>query len=294
MRGSRRRKSIYHWRKQEKATDANIMQLLMPSVLGIIICLVCLAGMTWAWFTDTGEVSAAPLRSAEHWSKTVIKNEGETVDSGKDGTYNLTPNTLYTVELTSAGNTSNGGFSAVSVDGDTYYTKRMQKNDSITFTVCSENGRITIDSGWQDFSSESKRALLRALKNGSESEKILRDGTHIGKGTIPTEEDEEKPDDAAQPDNADKTVIEEHPKQPSVEDSNTASQDEPKHESKQDEPATSPEPATEPTEQQDTEVSDNDSDNEPQAPSNNNTDSNAGENVQDTQNTQNNTNQAEE
>ena len=276
MRGSRRRKSIYHWRKQEKATDANIMQLLMPSVLGIIICLVCLAGMTWAWFTGTGEVSAAPLRSAQHKVQVEIKNEGKTVDSGEDGTYSLTPNTLYTVELTSAGSTSNGGFSAVSVDDDTY-TKRMQKNDSITFTVCSKNGRITIDSGWKPFTTES-----------------WPQNNCLGKGTIPTEEDEEKPDDAAQPDNADKTVIEEHPKQPSVEDSNTASQDEPKHESKQDEPATSPEPATEPTEQKDTEVTDNDSDNESQAPSENNTDSNAGENIQDTQNTQNDTNQAEE
>ncbi len=283
MRGSRRRKSIYHWRKQEKATDANIMQLLMPSVLGIIICLVCLAGMTWAWFTDTGEVSAAPLRSAQHKVQVEIEDANRTQkQSGGDGTYTLTENTPYKVTLTVVESTLNGGFSAVRVDGVTYCTERMQKGDSITFTVCSENDRITIDSGWQDFSS------------GSESEKILRDGTHIGKDTTSTKEDEGNSNDAAQSNNADKTADREKIYiEPSVEDSNTASQDEPKHESKQDEPATSPEPATEPTEQKDTEVTDNDSDNEPQAPSNNNTDSNAGENVQDIQNTQNNTNQAE-
>lgn len=279
MRGSRRRRSIYHWRKQEKATDDNIMQLLMPSVFGIIICLVCLAGMTWAWFTDTGEVSAAPLRSAQHKVQVEIKYEGEIVASGEDRTYNLKPNTLYTVELTSAGNTSDGGFSAVSVDGDTYYTKRMQKNESITFTVCSDEGKISVASGWKPFPNVTEE---------------LPQDKPIGKGTIPTKEDEENSNNAAQPDNADITVVEEQPKQPSGENSNTASQDEPKHESKQDEPATGPEPATKPTEQQDTEVSDNDSDNEPQAPSNNNTDSNTDENVQDTQNTQNDTNQAEE
>lgn len=195
MRGSRRRKSIYHWRKQEKATDANIMQLLMPSVLGIIICLVCLAGMTWAWFTDTGEVSAAPLRSAQHKVQVEIEDANRTQkQSGGDGTYTLTENTPYKVTLTVVESTLNGGFSAVRVDGVTYCTERMQKGDSITFTVCSENDRITIDSGWQDFSS------------GSESEKILRDGTHIGKDTTSTKEDEGNSNDAAQSNNADKTA----------------------------------------------------------------------------------------
>lgn len=280
MRGSRRRKSIYHWRKQEKATDANIMQLLMPSVLGIIICLVCLAGMTWAWFTDTGEVSAALLRSAQHKVQVEIKDDAtETeVKSGGNGEYTLQVNTLYYVTLKVEKSTSKGGFSAVSVDGDTYYTERMQKGDSITFTVCSSEGKITVVSGWEPFTNGTK----------------LEQSNRIGKGNPPTEKDEKKTNDAAQPNNTEKTVIEEHPKQPSVENSNTASQDEPKHESKQDEPATSPEPATEPTEQKDTEVTDNDSDNESQAPSENNTDSNAGENIQDTQNTQNDTNQAEE
>lgn len=260
MRGSRRRKSIYHWRKQEKATDANIMQLLMPSVLGIIICLVCLAGMTWAWFTDTGEVSAAPLRSAQHEVQVEIKDAtGTEVKSDGNGEYRLTQNTLYYVTLTVVKSTSNGGFSAVSVDGDTYYTERMQMNSSIKFTVCSSNEKITVVSGWEPFTNGTK----------------LEQNNRIGKGNPPTEEDEEKPDDAAQPDNTEKTVIEEQPKQPFVENPNTASQDE----SKKDEIATSLEPATEPTEQQDTEVSDNDSANEFQAQSENNTDSNAGENV---------------
>ena len=285
MRGSRRRKSIYHWRKQEKATDANIMQLLMPSVFGIIICLVCLAGMTWAWFTDTGEVSAAPLRSAQHKVQVEIKDaaNGTEVQSGGDGEYTLTKDALYNVTLTVVESTSYGGFSAVSVDGDTYYTERMQKNNnnSITFTVCSSEGKIIVASGWE------------SVTNGTELPQPQ--DKYIGRGETSTKEDEGNSNDAAQSNNADKSADREKIYiEPSVEDSNTASQDEPKHESKQDEPATSPEPATEPTEQQGTKVSDNDSDNESQAPSNNNTDSNAGENVRDTQNTQNDTNQAEE
>ena len=270
MRGSRRRKSIYHWRKQEKATDANIMQLLMPSVLGIIICLVCLAGMTWAWFTDTGEVSAAPLRSAQHKVYVEIKDaNGRLQQSGEDKEYTLLANTLYNVTLTVVESTSNGGFSAVSVDGDTYYTGCMQENNnSLTFTVCSSEGKITVRSGWKVFTSG----------------KEWPQENHIGKGTVPTKEKIENPNAAETLDNAEKS------EQSSEGNSNTVSKDE----SKKDELATSLEPATEPTEQKDTEVTDNDSDNEPQAPSNNNTDSNAGENVQDTQNTQNDTNQAEE
>lgn len=269
MRGSRRRKSIYHWRKQEKATDANIMQLLMPSVLGIIICLVCLAGMTWAWFTDTGEVSAAPLRSAQHKVYVEIKDDhGTEVPSDGKGTYTLTKDALYNVTLTVVESTSYGGFSAVSVDDVTYCTGHMQKGDSITFTVRSSKEKITVRSGWKPVATGEK----------------LEQGTHIENVTTSTKEGEGNSNDAAQPDNADKT------EQSSEGNSNTVSKDE----SKKDELATSLEPATESTEQQGTEVSDNYSANESQAQSENNTDSNAVENIQDTQNTQNDTNQTEE
>lgn len=37
---------------QEKK-PASLTALLMPSLLGVAICLVCLCSLTWAWFTAT-------------------------------------------------------------------------------------------------------------------------------------------------------------------------------------------------------------------------------------------------
>ena len=175
MRGSRRRRSIYR-REYEKPTDANILRLLMPSILGMLLCMVCLAGMTWAWFTDTSDVATATIQASHYEVETRIAT-GEGEITGEDGTYTIAPNTDYEVTLTAVGNTTNGGFSAVSVDGDTYYTECMMTGDRIAFTVCSKNGEITINSSWQEFNS---------------GEKTLKYGSYIGRGKVPVEESEEK------------------------------------------------------------------------------------------------------
>ena len=48
---------------QEKR-PASLTALLMPSLLGMAICLVCLCSLTWAWFTATQNSGVQPIQSA--------------------------------------------------------------------------------------------------------------------------------------------------------------------------------------------------------------------------------------
>lgn len=48
---------------QEKK-PASLTALLMPSLLGMAMCLVCLCSLTWAWFTATQNSGVQPIQSA--------------------------------------------------------------------------------------------------------------------------------------------------------------------------------------------------------------------------------------
>lgn len=162
---SRRRKYIG---KHVKPTDENIMQLLMPSILGMLICMVCLAGATWAWFTATTTVSAPAVSAAYFDVTTVITPEASVTDDDENEvrTYTIEKNKPYTVTLTATGNASIGGYCVVRVDGDTYYTGHMKLGDNLSFSVCSSAGSIEIIPYWGTPSSDSNNKITNHTQIG--------------------------------------------------------------------------------------------------------------------------------
>lgn len=69
--------------RQEKRRDS-IVTLLMPSVLGICICLVCLCSMTWAWYKVSIQVPAQKITAAYYevrvTSVTLIPSQVAVID----------------------------------------------------------------------------------------------------------------------------------------------------------------------------------------------------------------------
>ena len=57
--------------KGEAAAESSVWKMLLPSVLGIIVCTICLAGMTWAWFTS-GVQSQSTISAKEYSLKETI------------------------------------------------------------------------------------------------------------------------------------------------------------------------------------------------------------------------------
>lgn len=165
MRGSRRRRSIYR-REYEKPTDANILRLLTPSILGMLLCMVCLAGMTWAWFTSTSDAAVTTIQAAK-FEVDVSFNDDEVTKT--DGHYTIEPEKMYKVTLKAPEELKNKVYCKIDIEEGSYRTQGIDHGDSFTFTVCSEGNFVKISSGWMSF-------------DGTEIKEENEQTPHIGKG----------------------------------------------------------------------------------------------------------------
>lgn len=133
--------------------------MLCPSLLGIMVCLICLAGMSWAWFT-AGVQSQSTITAGSYTLNETVKvnTSGTSADSADavktgallkdaDGTYALAANTQYVVTLKPSAAPKNGGYCilkmtpADSTDGTgevKYCTVKLTSNTEFNFTI--DNG----------------------------------------------------------------------------------------------------------------------------------------------------------
>lgn len=143
--------------KIEKVTDDALSRSIISSVIGIIICMVCLVGTTWAWYSLSVESGENETFGANFdFDVAVTKNPTETTDQPaelvlpQDGQYSLDGGT-YTVKLTKKPETStetenyssNKGFCRAIVkaidcqEGTPYYVRVDFSGDksAVTFKV---------------------------------------------------------------------------------------------------------------------------------------------------------------
>lgn len=129
-------KAIFYDPKHEKPTDENIFRLLMPSFVGIIVCMVCLAGSTWAWFYASIQVQPQTIAAANFNIVASIKdaNDNEIPITSK-GSYALSQGSEYKVTLTAVGTADKfGGYCMVEGAGASHYTDTMLPDDTLSFT----------------------------------------------------------------------------------------------------------------------------------------------------------------
>lgn len=142
--------------KHAKPTDENIFQLLLPSMIGMVICLICLIGMTWAWFTASITTSPQTITAA-NYEVSVSIDDGDV--SAKGGQYTLSEGE-HKVTLTAKGNASTG-YCKIKIDDETYYTPQFpdpKANDSsktFAFSVkVSEKTTMTVRPIWGTYTDE--------------------------------------------------------------------------------------------------------------------------------------------
>ena len=118
----------------EKKRGDGLSHLLAPSVIGALLCVVCLCGASWAWFsayTSTGETViksseyniTAAVRDSEN-SPVEVKNNACTVADG-----------VYKVTLSANGSQGATGYCRVEIGGKIYYTEQTTAVGSFTFTI---------------------------------------------------------------------------------------------------------------------------------------------------------------
>ena len=122
--------------KQEQPADADRMlwKALLPSVLGMIICVILLCGTTFAWFTDSVHTSGSKI-TAGNFSVNLIVNgtlvpEAHAVLPGAGE---------YTVRVEKGGNAK--GYAILSLPSETYLISvfpavvKIKTSQNITVSV---------------------------------------------------------------------------------------------------------------------------------------------------------------
>ena len=137
--------------KRRTPADDSILKMLCPSVLGMIVCVICLAGMSWAWFTE-GVQSQSTIKAASYTlGETVsVKADGssestseDVLEKSADGTYELSADKKYVVSLAPEAAPRNGGYCIVKIkykdNGSEktvkYSTAALKSNQQFSFTI---------------------------------------------------------------------------------------------------------------------------------------------------------------
>ena len=149
----------------EKVTEKIFLRAMISSVLGIILCTVCLAGMTWAWFSDSVTSHSSNITSASFSVKvTVNKGTGNTEIPLTDGEYMLEQSSdKYKVTLKATGSASTV-YCKVNIN-EVIYTVRLNPNsNNATFIFeidCSaKSATVTFTPTWSNSGSgENPNAL---------------------------------------------------------------------------------------------------------------------------------------
>lgn len=130
-----------------------MVNMLMPSLLGLTLCFICLTGTTWSWFTDNVTATMQSVKAADY-DIIVDIQDGEKLEDGK---YNLSQKTEgngYKITVKANGSASTGFFRVSGPDGFLpLYSTQLAPGEIITFTFYpSTSGEYLFESAWGTYS----------------------------------------------------------------------------------------------------------------------------------------------
>lgn len=139
----------------DKLTDKAFSRLMITSVIGILVCIMCLCSATWAWFNAGVESNSNKLASGHFGLDVSFAKDGEeptALTARADGTtvYTFPSADEYTVTLKMSDETTvTKGFCVIKVDGRAlpYRTAAINTKsgvDFLTFTLAVPEGGMTV------------------------------------------------------------------------------------------------------------------------------------------------------
>ena len=129
----------------QEENPASRTSLLMPALLGVASCLVCLCSLTWAWFTATQNSGVQPIQSA---TATVTASLNDTALGELKVGEPCSLNGTGTLTLHMAGS-AQYAYVLIKV-GDTEYHTDYLTADGYTITVNESGATLTLCWGKQD------------------------------------------------------------------------------------------------------------------------------------------------
>lgn len=145
---------------REKLSDKAFARLAITSILGILVCIICLCSTTYAWFSGSVQVDSNTLKAAGACllSVSVYKDGAEEAIIDTENPVTLECEGTYTVTLTLP-KESASGYLVVTVDGQEYYSDYLQRNDeadgALTFTMNVATAKtVTFTARWGIYSGD--------------------------------------------------------------------------------------------------------------------------------------------
>lgn len=236
--------------RNTKKSQDNIWNILAPSVFGILLCLICLCGTSWAWFQISRSSNVTPIQTADYAVKIWWDRQPESLPLDGKSIYKvqLTANTTYQIKIQGVG-TAKTGFCKISFEGKEYITDQIDSGKEISFTVnASKASELQITTQWgtcAEQSAENKIANGGTIgENNSQQQENPEPETET---TADTEQPEQNSEQETPQDTLENTEIEEqNPEQPEeTTDQNQTTEQENQEEEKPEEPETEAVPETE-------------------------------------------------
>ena len=188
----------------EKKKDS-IWHILAPSLIGMFLCIVCLCGTTWAWYTASKSSNVASVKTADYTvnigiNDTLNTQSNEATDiqllDGKSiYTASLYANRTYVFCLRPAGKATTG-FCKIIFEGTEYYTEQIAKDSSISFTVnTSKDGDMQIECFWgtcavQDITKIGDGSII-GVPVSQEVQSVANDDPAVDQGDMQENDDAE-------------------------------------------------------------------------------------------------------
>ena len=106
---------------KSKLTDKAFSRLVLTSILGILVCIVCLCSSTYAWFSDSAPSNGNQIKMADECALTVyVVKDGTALEDIENGV-ELEAGVEYLVMLSLPANSASG-YCLISAGGNTYYS----------------------------------------------------------------------------------------------------------------------------------------------------------------------------
>lgn len=130
-------------------------RLIVPTLLSLCLCVVCLFGATWAWFTVRVDGNVASIQSASFAVDVQVVDSAPATSAAPLPSVNsegmifeLTANTTYQVTLTANG-TAKTGYCKVSLNDQSHPTVALASGTTLTFRVSTDSAsKLSFEAYW--------------------------------------------------------------------------------------------------------------------------------------------------
>lgn len=121
-----------HAQKQNRSDG--ILDLLAPSIIGIILCSICLCGVSWAWFTASTSTGTTAIRSSSYKLLYQVDEGADATEFTEVKTVTVPKSGSCKITLSAAGTTGATGYCSIKIGDETYYTEPISVQDTVAFS----------------------------------------------------------------------------------------------------------------------------------------------------------------